>query len=187
MANRTERKLLLNTHFLHRNCTKFQIVVVEKSCIRSLNLLLLHFIGEECQMWNTYYRNYFLELQDFIGEKPKDKRDPKYKLYYMARGEHQHLGARKEHTQMRAEHNYCRGFVHSYLHPNQVRPPECVRISANRFYNKRVAKPGKELVPCDVPICSQCMYGDGKGNFPPYTYFRGAGAYNGTVRETFRR
>jgi hypothetical protein len=125
------------------------------------------------------------QVKKFVGEKPENPRDPKYKLYFMARASHTHLRAHKEHRSMDGEHNYCRAFIHNYLHKGQVRPPECLKKSASKYWFKKVAKPVTQLVPCDVPLCSPCMYGDGKGNLPPYKHK--LPIYNGTIRETFRQ
>lgn len=99
-------------------------------------------------------------------------------------GRHVHRATWKEHLLLFGEHNYCRAFVHNYIYSGQVRPPECLKHSAPRYYENDVAQPVKELEACDVPDCSPCMYGDGKGNLSPYSFK--LPAYTGNVRETFR-
>jgi hypothetical protein len=103
----------------------------------------------------------------------------------MSRAEHTHLKANKEHAHMNGEHNYCRAFIHNYFRVGQVRPPECLKMSAPKLYRTRTARPGTELEACDVPSCTPCMYGDGKGNLSPYKHK--LPIYNGTIRETFRQ
>ena len=141
--------------------------------------------GEECQNWNMYYRYNFPEARK--ATEPKKKKEKENRLYYMVRGKHTHLKAHKEHYTMDGEHNYCRAFVHDYLGVGQVRPPECLKKSAPLVYKNpwRVAKDAVELEPCNVPVCSPCMYGDGRGNLSPYRHK--LPIYNGTIRQTFRQ
>ena len=139
--------------------------------------------GEECQNWNMYYRHTSKSFTHHVtlkSEEEKKKRENQMML-----GSHTHLRNHKWYKQEHGEHNYCRAFVYNYLRVGQVRPPECLKMSAKRIFTQKAAKMFRDIEECDVPVCSPCMYGDGRGNLPPYKHK--LPIYNGTIRETFRQ
>ena len=140
--------------------------------------------GEECQYWNMFYRYGSRSIPKRV-KLIKDKEKKKTRDYHIMLGHHTHLKNHKRFGVEQGEHNYCRAFVHNYLRVGQVRPPECLKMSARKYFVDAPPKMFEHIEECDVPVCSPCMYGDGRGNLPPYKHK--LPIYNGTIRETFRQ